>query len=101
MSDVQCPHCDGFGANAAFIRHANGEGSYDPALRCDLCSGTGTVSRQTINWLSVGRTHRDARVGRGESVMECARRLGLTPAALSAMEHGRADPARLKAGLDE
>lgn len=91
-----CPHCDGRGSNAAFIEHANGEGSYNPALRCGLCSGSGSVSGQTIGWLSIGSRHRKARIARDESIRECARRMGIGPAELSGMENGRGDPGRLR-----
>ena len=90
-----CPRCDGKGSNPAFV-HTESGSYYDPELKCDLCKGTGKVSDQTLQWLSAGKRHRDDRVARDESIMECSRRLGIRAAELSAMENGRADPARLQ-----
>lgn len=92
---VICPNCAGRGSNPAFVDTAKG-GWFDPALRCSLCGGTGQISHQTARWLAVGRQHYTRRMARDESVRECARRMGISASELSAMEHGRADPERIK-----
>ena len=100
MSDVQkttveCPHCQGRGHVAAFVH--DGEGSrFDPVLLCGTCHGEGRLSRTVIGWLTIGRAHYKERVARRESVRDCATRLGVSPAVLSGMEHGRIDPTPLE-----
>lgn len=86
-----CPRCKGRKGGPAFIDGATG-GSFDPFLACDLCKGEGAVSAQTVTWHEAGRAHYQARVARGESLMECATRLGIGVAELSGAEHGRRDP---------
>ena len=90
-----CPRCNGAGTVAAFVDTSD-TGYFDPALRCSLCLGEGHISATHADWLSRGNAHYKARVKRGESVRECARRLGMSAAKLSGMEHGRADPSRLE-----
>lgn len=92
---VQCPACGGKGTVAAFVDTAT-RGWFDPNLPCDLCGGAGKITDQQMAWRTAGRAHYKARVARQESVRECAKRLGFRTAELSAMEHGRADPAPLK-----
>ena len=99
MTAQTCPHCDGRGSNAAFVCFADNSGQrsrYYEAIRCSLCGGTGQVSKQTAEWVAAGREHYAIRIARGESLRECAVRMGIRAAELSAMEHGRVDPARLK-----
>lgn len=95
MMREQCPRCHGKGTFAAFVDTAT-DGWYDPAIKCDLCKGTGSIAAQIVEWLEIGRAHYERRIARDESIMECARRLGIRAAELSSMEHGRADPARLR-----
>lgn len=90
----QCPRCDGAKTHAAFVDGACG-GHYEPALRCDLCKGSEEVADEVYKWLQIGKRHRFARVDRLETIGQCADRMGVTAAELSAMEHGRSDPARL------
>lgn len=95
VETITCPCCDGRGSNAGFICYADGSGTrsqYDEAITCDLCKGVGKIAKQIAQWLEIGRAHYLNRVARDESVMECAKRLGLRPSQVSAMEHGRADP---------
>jgi hypothetical protein len=81
---------------AAFVERVSG-GHFDPALRCNLCLGDGRISVTKADWVARGKVHYKARVARGESFRDCARRLGLGSAELSGMEHGRTDPSRLEA----
>lgn len=101
MSDApdlpECPVCDGKGTHGLFADGPKG-GRYVEAAPCTFCAGKGRVEPHRIEWRRIGRDHYRARVKRAESVRDCATRLGVTPAELSAMEHGRADPARLKEG---
>lgn len=103
MTAQTCPQCDGRGTNAGLIHYVDGFGHrasrYDDAIRCSLCGGTGQISKQTAEWLAIGRQHYETRIARDESLRECAVRMGIKASELSAMEHGRADPAKLKEQL--
>jgi hypothetical protein len=92
---VECPRCKGAGHVPAFVHGGDGT-RFDPALRCGTCKGGGRISLTVVHWLTIGHAHYKARVARRESVAECAARLGIRPAELSGMEHGRLDPARLE-----
>ena len=93
---VECLACKGIGHMVAFVDRASG-GHLDPVLCCNLCLGEGCISATKADWVARGRTHYKARVARRENVRDCAARLGVGSAELSAMEHGRLDPARLEA----
>lgn len=91
---VPCPRCQGRRTSVAHVSGANG--SYvDPALPCDLCHAAGTVTAQVAEWHRIGRLHRKGRVALQVTIWECSRRMAMTPAELSAMECGRADPTQL------
>lgn len=94
MDEVTCPRCHGGGTVLRFI---DGPGNHrvEPEGTCSLCQGKGSVSAQQMAWIKAGRAHRDARVARGESLRDRATALGLEVTVLSAMEHGKADPAPL------
>ena len=95
---LQCPSCDGRGSSAGFICFADGSdqrSGYNDAIQCSLCRGAGSISLETAERFRIGREHYKARVARDESLMECAKRLGLKPSELSAMEHGRAPVTRI------
>ena len=93
--DVECFDCHGKGTRAAFVDAEMG-GWFDPAIKCSMCGGTGKITGQKSEWHQIGRRFYEARVARAESVRECANRLGIRPAELSAMEHGRSDPSSLQ-----
>ena len=90
---VTCPHCAGLGAHDALVHRA---GSCEVRrLDCSTCRGAGKITRLQVGWIEAGRVHRDARVDRLESLRECATRLGIKAAELSAMERGAIDPSPL------
>jgi hypothetical protein len=97
---LPCPYCDGRGSTSAFVDTGD-SGWYDPNLPCSLCRGSGHISQRTAVWLIIGQEHSRKRKARDESIRECARRLGIRAAELSGMEHGRADPERLKQELGD
>ena len=92
---TKCPSCDGARTFPGFVDGPSG-GRFDAALPCGLCHGSGVVPLHVVHWLSVGRAHRERRVENDEGLRECARRIGISAVELSAMENGRADPARLE-----
>lgn len=89
-----CPRCEGRKGGPAFLGGPTGS-HFDPFFPCDMCKGKGEVLDHVAKWFAVGRVHYRERLARGESLRECARRLGFGLAELSSMEHGRADPAPL------
>ena len=62
-------------------------------VRCSICKGDGRISAAPAALMAQGKNWRDARVARGETLLEMSRRLGMSPADLSAIEVGRAEPA--------
>lgn len=58
-------------------------------------AGTGGVM-SSCKFCGGSDAHRKARIARDESLRECARRMGVTAAQLSAYEHGRAGRLRLR-----
>lgn len=97
---VECPECGGRGTYAAFVDGHRPDGTawgeFRPAMKCTFCGGSGIVSAFQVEWLEVGQAYRRARVARLEPIHEAASRLRVSPAQLSAMEHGRMDPAPLR-----
>ena len=91
---VTCPRCGGEGELQAFVSRPGDHGF--ELIGCSLCGGDGRVDPHVIGWLEVGREHRRARISRLESLLECSKRMGITPSELSAMENGRRDPWPLK-----
>jgi hypothetical protein len=90
---VICPDCKGKKTIFALV---DGPKYSGPAtLACLRCKGTGEINEDIERWIKIGGAHRTWRVAQWESLMDCATRLGMTPAELSAMENGRADPTRL------
>lgn len=95
---VQCPLCEGYRTLPTFSDGPRG-GAYNPAQMCGLCQGAGEISEQKAEWLRIGKAFRDERVRLGITVFRAAVSLEVSPVELSAMEHGRQDPARLAAAL--
>lgn len=94
----QCPHCKGRRTLPTFSDGPCG-GSFNPAQMCGLCQGAGEITEKQALWVKVGKEFRDERVRLGVSIFRAADSLQVSPVELSAMEHGRQDPARLAAAL--
>lgn len=88
--ELPCPRCTGAGGYYALVYRPTG--CTNEQLICSTCQGAGYVSSEVQGWIDEGEAHRSARVGREESLRECARRLGVSAAIISAMETGRARP---------
>lgn len=91
---IECPECKGVGDRGGFAIDSNG--SFYNRVPCSLCRGGGAVASHRVAWWQIGRDHYRRRVERLEGIRECASRLGISPSQLSAMEHGRANPAPLE-----
>lgn len=88
---MECPCCNGRKTFDAFIDYADPDGSRQGEFRrmtCQTCGGTGTVTEDVAHAIARGRKYREARMARGESLRECAQRLGISAADLSRVERG-------------
>lgn len=88
---VRCPDCKG---NKRVFAHVNsgGKGCDFRHIACLRCKGTGAIPWEQLAWIEAGRKRRSERVARDVSLMEEAKRLGITSAQLSAIETGRVAP---------
>lgn len=87
---LRCPHCDGRKGSHCFINRGPDIKTHSVEWRdCLTCNGSGQVDRRRAALIEQGKEMRDARVGRRESLLEASKRMGIGPAELSAIEHGR------------
>jgi len=93
----QCPDCKGKKKIMAFVDGQDFNGVEE--LNCLRCKGYGEIDEDMERWMKIGGVHRTWRVAQWESLAECAKRLGMGAADLSAMEMGRKDPTRLIADI--
>jgi len=84
--DISCPLCQGNGL--VIVGTVSGE----KVIPCGECLGHGTMSSTRADWLERGNEHRIARIERGETLRECARRYGISDRHLANMEHARTAP---------
>ncbi|WP_316176282.1 hypothetical protein [Bradyrhizobium sp. SZCCHNRI1073] len=94
---IVCPDCKGKKQMMAFVDGQDFNGVAE--IACLRCRGSGEVCEDTERWMKIGGIHRTWRVAQWESLAECANRLGMGAAELSAMEQGRKDPTRLIADI--
>lgn len=88
---VRCPDCKG--KKRVFAHVNRGEKGCDfRHIDCSRCNGTGAIAKEQLVWIEAGRKRRSERVARDVSLMEEAKRLGITSAQLSAIETGRVPP---------
>lgn len=91
---VICPKCGGKPAEPSVVFMNTGEDytKHRQEMRvmpCGVCDGSGQATPEQAHRYWEGRRMRDERIARGETLGEAAERMGLTPAQLSAIEHGR------------
>lgn len=94
---IICPTCEGDGKIKCPI-HVNRGGKphqWLDEITCRQCGGEGLISPEMMAWILRGNEARRTRVEQGISIRERARAIGITAAEVSAMEHGRRDPAPL------
>ena len=84
----ECYACNGVGEVTAHLNYGGSNGEWK-VINCPTCAGTGEITSEHAARIEAGRKARHARVLDGISLSEQARRLGITPAQLSAIEHGR------------
>lgn len=90
MADQTCPYCNGAGGFEAFVNRGPDIRTHSHEwMRCETCVGTGKINEGRAELIALGKTWRDARVARGETLMEMSKRIGVGPAEISQREHGR------------
>lgn len=94
---ITCPDCKGKKKIMAFVDGADFHGVEE--LDCLTCKGSGEIDPDMERWKKIGGVHRTWRVAQWESLADCAKRLGMGAADLSAMESGRKDPTLLIADI--
>lgn len=84
-----CQRCNGLGTVGPV--HINkGDAPHEwRMMRCDGCNGSGYWTAAQAIRARDGEAMRAARVERGETLRMAARRMGITPSQLSAIECGR------------
>lgn len=87
---VACPDCEQGQVFAHVNRGAHGSGFQ--MIDCLRCKGTAQVPAEMIRWIVEGRVLKADRISRDMTLSAEAARRGMTPAQLSAMEHGRTEP---------
>ena len=89
MAKLTCQRCNGHGmVGPAHINRGDKPHTWE-MIRCTSCGGSGYwTARQAIAARN-GEEIRRRRIERGESLRDAARRLGMSPAELSAVENGR------------
>lgn len=91
MSTITCPHCDGKRQVYAFLNNGPDYRTHTSGyVQCSTCQGMGAITTERAKRILTGAHMRRERIERGESLNEAAKRLGISPAQLSARERGRA-----------
>lgn len=89
-----CPKCRGAKVLPSFVHYTPESGKqsgFDPDHPCSLCQGNGEITEEHAARIVEGDRLREDRVARKVSLRDEAKRLGIEPAKLSALENGR-DP---------
>lgn len=89
MNNITCPHCNGKRRLYAFWDGVRPEDSGSGYVDCSTCKGNGSISQAHMDRITEGERRRNDRVSRGVSLNEEARKFGITPAQLSALERGK------------
>lgn len=89
--DVQAGKCVDcrFGKVRALVNYGRGKGCKLEDIDCPICLGTGHVGSQRAEEINAARRLYEDRVGRGVSLSEEAKRLGISAQELSRREHAR------------
>jgi len=91
MLELTCQHCFGQGWTGPVHINRGALGcEWVDRMDCQSCAGTGQWTAEQAVRFRDGQKARQERVERGETLREAARRLGVSAAALSAFEQGRA-----------
>lgn len=87
---THCRMCDGKGATGpVHINRGDKPHEWRENMPCRDCDGTGVWSAERFERWQAGQKLRSARILNDESLREAAKRMGIGPAELSAIEAGR------------
>jgi len=86
-----CPDCAGAKTFTGFVCRYGSDGGHGSVetYNCHTCNGAGEITDAHAEMIAIGKQWRDERRARDESVIEAAKRIGIKPSVLSALEHGR------------
>lgn len=87
-----CPDCKGEKRVFAHVNRGDGGSSGFEWINCLRCKGAGEVPDEQAVWMLEGVKLRTERMARGLSLREEAKRLGISPVELSAIERGMRAP---------
>lgn len=96
-----CPDCYGHKGHMVLVMHAATHACTEQYQPCRTCGDTGEVAEavalELANYKAQGDWMRNERVhvGQYESLMDVARRWGVSPAVVSGLEHGKLDVWRM------
>lgn len=90
---MECPSCSGSGKILGFFA-IRVDGGCDPCreFQCLRCKGSGTVLDEMTMWIAAGKTMREDRRSRRNTLRKEAEKRKMKPSELSAMEQGRVKP---------
>jgi len=83
---LTCPKCKGAGENFAVM--CGPSGGRTGNVRCSTCKGAGVISEKHAAFIEQGEKMKQDRQSRDLSHREEAKRLGLSAAEYSRLEHG-------------
>ena len=86
---MDCPTCKGKGEMFAHMNRGELEHQW-ANVKCFTCGGIGSITQEHADRIEAGQKLYRQRLNSGETLGQAAARQGMTPAQLSAIEHGRA-----------
>lgn len=87
MAELPCPSKCENGRVFAHINRGDKPHTWE-WIACFTCKGAGKITPEHMERIAAGQKMREERLARDESLMEAARRMGITPAELSRRERG-------------
>lgn len=89
MGELTCQRCNGLGIVGPVHLNRGDRPHEWRMLKCDGCAGSGYWTAQQAVLARDGEKMRQERLAHDESLREAAKRMGISPAELSAIEQGR------------
>ena len=86
---MKCPTCLGEKKLLAHLNRGIDATHSFEYIDCITCKGTGEITEEHFKKIQMGKELRKARIERGETLFDAAKRQKLTTAQLSAIENGR------------
>ena len=87
---MQCPECKGKGTVFGHMNTGPDSSKHKWGdMQCMTCAGRGEITQHHADLIEQGLKLYRQRLSSGETLGEAAARQGMTPAQLSAIEHGR------------